>query len=824
MSQFERIAREQFGAPPVMPEEEDIEIELGDPEEEGGELPPELTSEIPFDANLAEYMDEDRLTEIADDLLDLYDADKMSRAKWEKMYVEGLDLLGLERKDMSEPWPGACGVFYPLLIEAAVRFQSHSIAALMPAGGPAKTEVRGKLDIEKTRIAGRVQEELNYLITDKMTEFRPELEKAFFSGCLAGSAFKKVYYDADKDRPKSVFIPAEDLIVPYGATDIDNAPRITHVMKKWENELARLMAAGFYREVELPEPQVEYTEIERKESDINRVDASVEHDDRYTLLEMKIDYDLEAGFDDAPYKLPYIITIEKQSKEILSIRRNWAEGDKKHNPRQHYVHYEYIPGFGFYGIGLIHLIGGIAESSTLILRQLVDAGSLSNLRAGFKTRGLRITGDNTPLFPGEWRDVDIGSGALKDNIMPVPYGEPSAVLFQLLQNLVQEGRKVGAVAEMPITDVNSEAPVGTTLALIETSQKVMSAIQARLHYAMKQELWLISGIVRDFMPEEYEYVTEPGTNRRQDFSTGVNIIPVSDPNASTLSQRIMQYQAALQLAQANPADYNLALLHRQMLEIIGIPDADQIVKLPDDFRPMDPVLENMSILKQEPVKAFLYQDHEAHITVHMALAQDPKIRELVGQSQSAPAIQAAMEAHITEHIAYAYRAKIEMEMGVALPAPDQPLPEDVEVELSKVMAEAGQRVLQKDTAEQAAAAAQQAAQDPVIQMQQRELDLKELKIKLDAAESARDAALRERDAERRANSERERIASQEKIAGAQIGASLVSGAQDRATREKIDGLRIGADTATKIIQTDKQTSTQKEIAKTNANRPRPGSR
>ena len=697
----------------------EVTVAFGDEDDEE-DLPEE------FGDNLAEGMDEDELKSIASDLLESFTSDRESRRDWAMAYIKGLDLLGMRIEDRSQPWEGASGVFHPMLTEAVVRFQAQAMGELYPASGPVRTKIVGKLTPEKAQQAERVQNELNYIITEEMPEYRDELEQMLFRLPLAGSSFKKIYYDPILERPVSVFVPAEDFVVSYGASNLQASPRYTHVMKKTENEVLALQVVGFYRDVELPAPEKDVSDIEEKYNEMSGEDPSSDDDDRRTILEMHVDIDLPEPYEDENgIARPYVVTIDKSSRTVLSIRHNWKEDDARKRKVMHFVHYPYLPGMGFYGTGLIHLIGGLAKSATSILRQLIDAGTLSNLPAGLKAKSLRIKGDNTPLMPGEWRDADVAGGTLRESLFPMPYKEPSGVLYQLLGNVVEEGRRIGSVADIQVGDMSAQAPVGTTLALLERSLKVMSGVQARLHAAMKHELRILARVVHDHMPEEYTYEVDEGANRKEDFDGRVDIIPVSDPNAATMAQRIMQYQAALQLAQQAPQLYDMGKLHQQMLGVLGIQDAADIIKLPEDIKPMDPVAENMAILKQEPVKAFLYQDHEAHIATHMAAMQDPKIMQMVGQSPFAGAIQGAVSAHITEHLAYQYRKQIEATLGVPLPPEGEPLPEDVEIELSRAVAMAAAKLLQKGMAEAQAAQAEAQAQDPLTIIQQRELDIKD---------------------------------------------------------------------------------------------------
>ncbi len=708
----------------------EITIDFGEGEDEVDADELDLEEE----GNLATELEESELQSLASTLIEDFLSDRESRKDWAMAYIKGLDLLGMKIEDRSQPWMGASGVYHPMLTEAVVRFQAQAMSELMPASGPVKTKIMGKITPEKTDQAQRVQNEMNYLITEEMAEYRDEMEQMLFRLPLAGSAFKKIYQDPVYERPTSIFVPAEDMVVSYGASNLQTCPRFTHVMKKTDNEVKQLQAAGFYRDVDLPEAEKDISDIEAKYNELAGDSHTIEEDPRRTILEMHVDIDLPEPFADPDgIARPYIVTIDKSSQTVLSIRRNWSPDDDKKRKLLHFTHYMYLPGMGFYGTGLIHLIGGLAKSATSILRQLIDAGTLSNLPAGLKARTLRIKGDNTPLMPGEWRDADVSGGTLRESLFPMPYKEPSAVLYQLLGNVVEEGRRIGSVADIQVGDMNAQAPVGTTLALMERSLKVMTGVQARLHASMKQELRILARIIRDYMDDEYDYEVEGDFNRRTDFSSRVDVIPVSDPNAATMAQRIMQYQAALQLAQQAPQLYDLGKLHKQMLEVLGIQDAGDIIKLPDDVKPRDPVAENMAILKQEPVKAFLYQDHDAHIAAHMAAMQDPTIAQMVGQSPFASAIQAAAMSHLTEHLAYKYRKEIEMELGIPLPPEDQPLPEDVEIQLSRMVAQAAAKLFNKNMAEAQAQQAQQQAQDPltIIQMKELELKQKELDHKID---------------------------------------------------------------------------------------------
>ena len=744
-----------------------IEIEIEGNED--GEIEIEI-KEPTFEENLADELDAKELLSIADEVLENIRIDMDSRKDWERTYADGIRLLGLKMEERTEPWDGACGVYHPILSEAVVKFQSETSLATFPPSGPVKTQIVGKMTREKQDAAARVQEDMNYQLTEEMPEYRSEHERLLWSLPITGSAFKKVYFDPSLNRQVAMFVPAEDIIVPYGASDLHSSPRITHRLRKTENEIRKLMAQGFYKDVDLPDPQEVRTEIERRQNEETGISAI--KDDRYTIYECHCEYDLP-GYEDkkdghtTQIALPYVITM-LSTGEILAVRRNYLEDDAFKRRRMHFVHYIYIPGYGFYGFGLIHLVGGFAESATSILRQLVDAGTLSNLPGGFKSKDLRVKGDDTPIAPGEWRDVDVTGLSLKDSIIPLPYKEPSGTLYQLLNTIVEEGRRFASIADLKIADMSGQTPVGTTLAILERTLKVQSAVHARVHVAMRHEFKLLAKIIRDYTPPVYKYTVEGTRFAKMDDYDLVDVIPVSDPNATTMAQRVIQYQAALQLAQGAPDIYNIPLLHRQMLEVLGIKDVDKIVPLEDDFKPEDPVSENMAILKSKPVKAFLYQDHKAHIQVHMNLAQDPLIQKMVGQSPNAAALQAAMQAHIAEHMAFQYRVEIEKMLGVSVPPEDDQLPEDVEVELSRLIAQASDKLLQKDQAMAQQEQAQQQAQDPIIQMQQAEFQLKQAEFEhkkvIDEAELALKTQIELAKNER----ENKRIDSQAEIAGANL--------------------------------------------------------
>jgi hypothetical protein len=788
-----------------------LEIEIEDPEGvkigiDGLEIdldPGEKEPSDDFNANLAEEMSEKDMASLVGDLLGDFDDDISSRKDWIQTYVEGLELLGLKVEDRTEPWPGACGVYHPMLSEALVKFQAETMMETFPAAGPVKTKIIGKETQEKRDAALRVREDMNYQLTDKMVEYRPEHERMLWGLGLAGNAFKKVYYDPSFQRQVSIFVPAEDVVVPYGASNIQTAERVTHVMRKTPNEVRKLQAAGFYRDIELSDPTDSFDEVEKKIAEKMGFRAST--DDRYKLLEMHVSLDLP-GYEDKDedgketgIALPYVVTLEKSTSEVLAIRRNWNPDDETKQKRNHFVHYSYIPGFGFYAFGLIHLIGAFAKSGTSLIRQLVDAGTLSNLPGGFKTKGLRVKGDDTPIAPAEWRDVDVASGTMRDNIMPLPYKEPSQVLYQLLGTIVEEGRRFASAADLKIADMSSESPVGTTLAILERTLKVMSAVQARIHYAMKQEFRLLKDIIRDYTPEEYSYEPEEGSPRaKQSDYDLVEVIPVSDPNAATMAQKVVQYQAVIQLAAGAPQLYDLPLLHRQMLEVLGIRDANKLVPMDDDQKPKDPVSENMNVLNGKPLKAFIYQDHEAHITVHMSAMQDPKVAQIMGQNPQAQAIMGAMNAHITEHLAFEYRKQLEEQLGVPYPAPDAEMDEETELQISRLAALAAKQLLQKNQAEVAQQQAQETAQDPIVQMQQQELQIKQQEVKIKEQEMqmkqqkmAIDAAAKQDEIELN----EERLAVQERIAGMQVGAKIATDKANLSAKQQEAGLRMGIEIA-----------------------------
>ncbi len=780
----------------------DLEIDL-EPAPEGG---PE-----DFDANLAEYMRESELDSLGSELIADFEKDLRDRKEWVQTYIEGLKLLGLKYEERTEPWNGACGVFHPMLTESVVRFQAEGITETFPAAGPVKTVIIGKETPAKKESAERVQADMNYQLTEVMTEYRPEHEKMLWSLPITGSAFKKVYFDPSLGRQVAVFIPAEDIVVPYGASSIERAERVTHVMRKTQNDLIKLQDAGFYRDVDLGEPTGELDDIEKQKAEEQGMSAI--QDERFRLLEMNVDLDLP-GFEDknkngeaTGIALPYVVTIEKGTGKVLAIRRNWYEGDRLHLKRQHFVHYQYIPGFGFYGYGLIHLIGGYAKSATMLIRQLVDAGTLSNLPGGLKSRGLRIKGDDTPIAPGEFRDVDVPSGSIRDNILPLPYKEPSQTLYALFQQIVQEGRAFASSGDMNVSDMSANAPVGTTLALLERQLKVMGAVQSRMHFSMKQEFKLLKNIIADYAPEEYSYQPEEGSAmaRKSDYEN-VDVIPVSDPNASTMAQKVVQYQAALQLAQSAPQLYDLPLLHRQMLEVLGIKNAAKLVPIEDDMVPTDPIQENQNILIGKPVKAFIEQDHKAHIQVHMLAMQDPQIAAIIGQNPQAQALQAAMMAHINEHVGFEYRKQMQERMGFTLPGEDETkhLDEMTANEIALAAAKSAQELFQKHSQEAQAQQAQQQMQDPVVQMQMKELEIKAQELQLKAQKQQIEAA----EKADRIRVEEARIMAQKEIAAMQVAATSATARAKLEAQQELEGTKLGVQIAKDKAQSRKPVRSQ----------------
>ena len=807
-----------MGIDELAEQEQPLEIEIENPDGvtigmDGLEitLEPENEKSDDFYANLAEEIDEQTLQSLASDLVEDFDGDIGARKDWIQTYVDGLELLGLKIEERSEPWEGACGVYHPLLSEALVKFQAETMMSIFPAAGPVKTHVIGKENPEKKAAAERVQEDMNYQLTEVMQEYRPETERLLWGLGLAGNAFKKVYEDEQLGRQVAMYVPAEDMVVPYGASSLESAERVTHVMRKTENEMRTLQVSGFYRDIDLGDPVNVLDEVEKKIAE--KLGFRATTDDRYKILEMHVNLDLE-GYEHTDdngkptgVALPYIVTIEKGSNNVLSIRRNWEQDDELHQKRQSFVHYGYIPGFGFYCFGLIHLIGAYAESGTSIIRQLVDAGSLANLPGGFKTRGLRVKGDDTPIAPGEFRDVDVPSGAMRDNIMPLPYKEPSQVLMSLLNQIVEEGRRFANTADLNLSDMSANAPVGTTLAILERTLKVMSAVQARVHYSLKQELKLLKRIIADNAPDDYNYQPETGSRKakKADYKS-TDVIPVSDPNASTMAQKIVQYQAAMQLAQQQPNLFNMPLMYRQMLDILGIKNAQKLVPLPEDMKPKDPVTENQNLLMMKPVKAFQYQDHQAHITVHMSAMQDPKIAMLLQNNPMAQQLQAAMMAHINEHLGFQYRVEIEKQLGVELP-PTQDLDgeeinmdPEVEAKLAPLLAQASERLLQMNKAQVAQQQAQQQAQDPLIQMQQQELQIKQAEQQRKQQKDQTDAQLRQQQLQ----IEQQRISTQAQLEAAKTQANIEAAKASDETRMTVEMMKHMSETDTKHELQDKQ--------------------
>ena len=791
----------------------EIEVEIVDDKDIDAE--PQKDPDPNFDDNLADYLPDSYLESLAHELVDDFTKDNGDRKDWIQTYIDGLKLLGLKYEERTEPWNGACGIFHPMLTESVVRFQSEAIMETFPAMGPVKTQIVGAIDKLREESAARVREDMNYQLTEVMQEYRPEHEKLLWSLPLAGSAFKKVYYDPSKGRQVASFVPAEDIVVPYGASSLESADRVTHVMRKTKNEVYKLQEKGFYSDVDLGEPSHELDDIERQKA-LEQGMTAVQ-DDRYRLLEMSVNLDIP-GHEHKSNKgehtgigLPYIVTIEKGSCKILAIRRNWYEEDELHMKRHHFVHYQYIPGFGFYGYGLIHLIGGYAKSATMIQRQLIDAGTLSNLPGGLKSRGLRVKGDDTPIAPGEFRDVDVPSGSIRDNILPLPYKEPSQVLFTLLQNIVQEGKAFASSGDMNVSDMSSQAPVGTTLALLERTLKVMTAVQSRLHFAMKQEFKLLKVIIADYCPEEYSYEPAEGSRKakKSDYDA-VDVIPVSDPNAATMAQKIVQYQAVLQLAQSAPQLYNLPLLHRQMIEVLGIKNAAKLVPTADDETPTDPVQENQNFLTGKPNKAFIEQNHQAHISVHQAMMQDPMMQQVIGQNPQAQTMQAAIMAHINEHLAFSYRQKIEQQIGLQLPVHDENNPEKNRMDpqmadqIAQLAAQAAQQLLQQHQAQAAQQQAQQQAQDPIIQMQQQELQIKQQQLQLQAQKQQAEAQAKAQQLQ----IEQARIEAQKEIAAMQVGANAAAARDKLKQQTRLDATKMGVDIGKHKAQINQQKNQQ----------------
>ena len=808
-----------LGIEELAEEEQAIEIEIEDPESVTigiGDteivIDPDAMAEDEFNANLAEELSEKYMTELSSDLLEDFSNDVNSRKDWLETYVDGLELLGLKIEERSEPWEGACAVYHPLLSEALVKFQAETMMETFPAAGPVKTSIIGKETEECIEAAQRVQENMNYQLMDMMPEYRPEHERMLWGLGLAGNAFKKVYYDPTLERQVSIFVPAEDMVVPYGASNLETAERVTHVMRKTEQELHTLQHLGFYRDVDLGEPDYDLDEVEKKIAEQMGFDAT--NDDRYKILEMNVNLDLE-GYEDEDkdgktgIALPYIVTIDKGTQEVLAIRRNWKQEDSQQKRREHFVHYGYIPGFGFYCFGLIHLIGGFSKSGTMLLRQLVDAGTLSNLPGGFKARGLRIKGDDTPIGPAEWRDVDAPSGTLRDNLMPLPYKEPSQVLAGLMDKIIEEGRRFASAADMKVSDMSANSPVGSTLAILERTLKVMSAVNARIYYSMKKEFLLLKNIIADYTDPDYQYDPSTGTpGAKQEDYAKVQLIPVADPNAATMAQKVVQYQAVMQMAQQNPDIYDLKELNKQMLEVLGVKNIGKLIPTDDDAKPLDPVSENMNMVNGTPVKAFLFQDQKAHIEVHRTFRDDPLVREMIGQNPKAPQMQAAMEAHLAEHLAFEYRKQIEIQLGVPLPEENEALPENIQNQVARLSADAAQKLLQQNQADASQKQAQQMQQDPLIQMQQQELQIKQqesqAKTQKMQADTQLDAARLDLEREKLSTNvqrdltlEQARINSNEQIAGAQLGAKAVTDDKQIKAKELLEGAKMGVDVVQK---------------------------
>jgi hypothetical protein len=801
------IDKALYQAPMGMEDGSPIEIEIEDPESvhmnmgdvEIDLVPQKHEFDEEFDANLAELIDDNVLQSLASELIDDFTKDNGDRKDWIQTYVDGLKLLGLKYEERTEPWNGACGVFHPMLTESVVRFQSEGMMETFPAAGPVKTQIIGKDTKLKEDAAARVKADMNYQLTEVMPEYRPEHEKLLWNLPLAGSGFKKIYYDPSKGRQVAMFVPAEDIVVPYGASSLASADRVTHVMRRTEHELEKLMVAGFYRDVELGEPSHELDDIERQKAQEQGMSAI--QDDRYRILEMQVNLDLKGFESDDGIALPYIVSIEKGTSTVLSIRRNWYQDDPLHMKRDHFVHYQYIPGFGFYGYGLIHLIGGYAKSATMLIRQLVDAGTLSNLPGGLKSRGLRVKGDDTPIAPGEFRDVDVPSGSIRDNILPLPYKEPSQVLFALFENIVAEGKAFASSGDMSVSDMSAQTPVGTTLAILERTLKVMGAVQARIHYTMKQEFKLLKNIIADYTPEDYSYDPEEGDRKakRSDYDM-VEVIPVSDPNAATMAQKIVTYQAVLQLSQSAPQIYNIPLLHRQMIEVLGVKNASKLIPTEEDERPTDPATENQNLLTmKKPVKAFIEQNHEAHIAAHQSIIQNPTIMMMLQQNPMAQQIMGAVQAHITEHIAMQYRVQIQSMTGIQLPeqttddydSHEENISPEQANQIAVMIAQASTQMAQQGQQQAAQQQAQQQMQDPIVQMQMQELQLKQQDLQLKAQKQQTEAQAKMQQLQLEAS----RIEAQKQIAAMQVGANAAAQKDKTHKQHELESTRLGVDIA-----------------------------
>ena len=798
--------------------QEELQIAIENPDsvaiatEDGGMVidfdPQEEKPDSEFGSNLVDFIDDQELEHIGSDLISAFNMDRDSRKEWEETYTKGLDQLGLKIEERTQPWNGACGVFHPMLSEAVIRFQSQAIAEIFPAAGPVKTKIVGKITDEKEKQAQRVEDYMNYLLTYEMAEYRTETEKLLFSLPLAGSAFRKVYYDPTLGRPSGIFVPSEDVVVNYGASDLDTCERATHVMRMSSNDIRKMQVNGFYRDVEVASGDRTYTDVQEKYDELTGEMQNNSYDQRHTVLEMQVNLDLK-GFEDESngqptgIALPYVVTVDYPSGIVLSIRRNYYEDDPQKKRRSHFVHYQYLPGIGFYGFGLIHMIGGLAKSATSLLRQLVDAGTLSNLPGGLKARGLRIKGDDTPIMPGEFRDVDIAGGAIKDNITFLPYKEPSGTLYSLLQNIVEEGRRFASISDMKVSDMNSQAPVGTTLALLERNMKVMTAVQARLHASMRKEFDILVNVIKDFGEPSYPYETDEEEDIKiTDFDKRVDVMPVSDPNAATMAQRIMQYQAAFQLSQSAPEMYDLKELHRQMLDVLGIQDVDDIVPDEDDVPPVDPVSAVQNLINNKPVKAYTFQDHDAHIQTMVSAQENPEIQKLVAQSPNAPSILASGSAYVLEHLTMKYRDEVEKEMGIELPPLGEPLPADVEKRISELVAEASTRVSQAAMMKAEQERINQQMQDPLILAKQRELDIKQAEVQRKALGDQARFTLAAQKQQDQVELEKERIESEQAIEGVKIGQRIASDLLEKEidiNKQSVNDFKSGIDMVKELV-------------------------
>jgi hypothetical protein len=741
-------------------------------------------AEAPFGANLADYLPQGVLEGVANDLRTAVESDKQSRRDWEDALTKGMDLLGIKNEDRADPWKGACGIVHPMILEAAVRFQSKTITRLFPPEGPCNAKVIGESDEQKIQQAKRVTTDLNYWLTEKMPEYRDETEQLLFSLPLDGSAFKKVFFDPLLKRPVAQFVPASDFLLPYGFPNLETCPRYTHVLKQSYGDLKQLQEQQFYRDFPLNRSPIEVDRVEEKIIRLSGLEPSYTQSDLVTLWESHLNLAIEEG--GQPW--PYVVILEFDSRQILSIRRNWREGDESHSKVMSFTHYRYVPWKGAYGLGLIHLIGGIGKGCTSLLRQLVDAGTLANLPGGLKSRQMRIKGDDDPIHPGEWRDADVPAGKLADSIFTLPYKEPSAVLFELFKMLVDEGKSFASIADLDLSTSTQNAPVGTMLALLERASEVVTAVYSRTHIALGRELQLIAEIIRANTDPVYDYDPAnrvPRSAKVSDYSQLLSIVPVSDPAASTMAQRVMVYQSALQLSAQAPQLYNLPLLHRSMLEVLGIDNATEIVPDKTQVEPMDPVAENMALLTSKPVRAFEWQDHEAHLKVHMLMADDPKIAQAMQQNALAPSIQNAGAAHITEHLAFRYRDQVQKQLGVPLPPLGARLPPEVENQLANLLAQAAQKVSQQNQAEAQAQQNQQAQQDPIVQQQQQELQLKAQAQQQKAQSDQQKLQLEAARLAQKSQTDQAKIASEERQKAAEIeGENLRHGISEQAASDR----------------------------------------